>query len=208
MGVESKLRSRPGRVTATPRSYDNGDKRMYVKDACPQGCDEYIWHIALYYRDTSSSFGTEDSRLPILYTEIYERVLTDPLLSAILDRSYSDSRAHVRDTAGIGDTSLVTVLEDMIDYYFNSYYSYKQPSINDFCSSTVFEECKAKVLQKYQNNFMKTHGIKVTQVLPHAKPTKRSPAQDEVARIKFRHPGDEENSWSRARSFVTSYKEG
>ena len=214
MGVESKLRGKADRtrVVSAASSYDNGDRKLINRDQCPSGCDEYVWHLGMYYREQAIERGFDAERMPVVYTEIYERVLTDPLLSGMLVSADGGTIPRVRtraaDTQDIPGVTPVTIIEDMIDYYFSSYSSNKPPSVDNFCSTTVFEECTAVIVSKHENTYLKTHGIRTVQVLPHAKPSRRTPEEDEAARIRFRKPGDEEEAWSKARAFVAGHKEG
>lgn len=85
MGKESKLRSsyKPGE---TRQSYANGDRKFYDRDACPAGMDEYVWQLTLYFEQKLEAFGIQgDAKRPIVYTEIYHKISSDPDLTKLLD---------------------------------------------------------------------------------------------------------------------------
>jgi hypothetical protein len=86
VGKESKLKN-SYKAGETRQSYSNGDRKLYDRDACPAGTDEYIWQLALYFEQKMEEFGvTGDSKRPIVYTEIYHKVSSDSDLTNLLDR--------------------------------------------------------------------------------------------------------------------------
>jgi hypothetical protein len=143
MGKESKLRNRyePGE---NRQQYSNGDRKLYEKNACPPGCDEEVWHLALYFTELAEEHKWSVEGMPIVYTELYHRISKDQDLTAIVNPVILGGAG--RNTT---DTTGTKVVEDMIIYYYSNYYSNRAPSINDFCSYSNFNNIKSIVTKSY-----------------------------------------------------------
>lgn len=142
MGKESKLRHKyqPGE---NRQQYSNGDRKLYDKNACPSGCDEEVWHLALYFTELAESHGWSVEGMPIVYTELYHRVSKDADLTAILNPAIM-----VGGGGPTTDTTGTKVIEEMIEYYYDNYSSNKLPSINDFCNYNNFSNIKKTITKK------------------------------------------------------------
>lgn len=154
MGKESKLRHKyqPGE---NRQQYPNGDRKLYDRNACPSGCDEEVWHLALYFSELAELNEWPVEGMPVVYTELYHRVARDPDLTSIVSPAILGGAG--RSTT---HTTGTEVVEEMIEYYYNNYYSNKQPSINDFCNYNNFSSIKKTILKKHYIDYISTTGTR------------------------------------------------
>ena len=176
MGKESRIKSQKTTDGSTRYQYSNGDRKLYDRDAPPQGADELVWHLALYFEQRAEKYGWVVQARPILYTELYHRVSNDADLSVLL--SVGSNYAY----CGI---PVVEVIEAMIDNYYSNYSSNSSPSINDFCNKVTFDYYKDYVTEIIQRNNLITTGTRNAQVERPVQPPRRTEEESEEAKIKF-----------------------
>jgi hypothetical protein len=204
MGVESKLKA--AKPAANRAEYPNGDRKLYDKDACPSGCDEYVWHLALLFKEGLEGMNASGgAKLPVLYTEIYEKISSDKDLTTLLDRA-----TVCTSSKGEGGIELITaanihkvkvkediitaidnkllIVERIITAYFNNYYSNYPPDIDNFISS--FNDLKAAIVQKEFFRLLKIYGTKVPATT--REPRELSEKEREALDIRNRKPYTDE----------------
>jgi hypothetical protein len=185
MGKVSTLKNN-SKDTGTRYSYPNGDRKAYEKDSCPPGYDEIIWHLALLYRDCCLELGCQAEGMPILYTEIYDRGLTDLLLGAIIG-------------SGSPADDLVRTAEEIVSLYFDTYDSNSAPRISDFIFR--YPELKSRNLNSKHHAELLKSGVKTVQVLPAMAQDRRTDWEKERARI-ISTAVDEETARRKIEGFI------
>jgi hypothetical protein len=186
MGKESKLRGSTQPAAKEYPTYANGDRKLAEKEnKCPAGCDEYIWNLALYFEQCMQPYGVSWAKTPVVYTELYEAVQSDPDLTCLLDAGtiYTSGK-------GEGGKALVTsatkasskeqlvssmnkykLVELVIQEYFASYSSNTAPDITSFI--LAFTDIKASIIHKEYLKYLVTNGTRVPQKLPERQPDRR-----------------------------------
>lgn len=182
MGKESRLKKAPGE---TRFSYTNGTRKLSDRNAAPSGTDEDVWSLALYFEQLSEESGFSGARPPVLYTELYHRLSRDSSLKVILDK---DPQAVLYSTTSGKGVGGLTIVQDMMEYYFSNYSSNSKPSIDDFCSYETFSSIKAAIVSKYHMQLLTMHGsrtdIPEEPLQPARNPLDKPPA--------LWYPGDQE----------------
>lgn len=185
MGKESRLRNNP---VSTRASYSNGDRKAYDRDACPSGFDEHVWSCALYFeQQLEKLYSVRGPGRPVIYTEIYEKILHDKDLTKLLDpgtiytsgkgeggtsRPLVTSGKKIRSKEELVTTidNKLLLVEVIIDRYFNNYDSNTAPSINDFVA--VFKQLKEEIIAEEYVKYLSTNGTRVPVVPQVPQPDK------------------------------------
>lgn len=213
MGKESKLRNpKPDERTGSRFSYSNGDRKLYDRDKRPEGTDEDVWNLALYFENMAEKYGYQSPGRPIIYTELYHRIVTDEDFSGILgsglDKPASDvlptlsakcnpTGTYDIDPLVLGYTSIedlsIYILFTMIEDYWNTDDNYDYDhSINNFCDSTIFFYIKNNIVDKLKRRILLSTGVRVVQEDTDLQPSRRTEEEKEVAAILLgtREPGE------------------
>jgi hypothetical protein len=168
MGKESRLRN--PKPDGTRYAYTNGDRKLYDRDAMPDGLDSDIWSLTLLFEQYAETNSFTTPGRPIIYTELYNRVSKDDFFSELLRKDTSLS-TRTRDTV----VHRYSVLEDTVHYYWTTSNSFDyEHSINDYCSITVFNYCKDQVLSSIKRQELITTGTHIPQVEKEIKPSRRT----------------------------------
>lgn len=178
MGKESKLRKSHDGSTRT--SYSNGSRKLYDPDKCPDGCDEDVWSLSLYFEQLAERHGWAVEPRPILYTVLYGRIQKDNDLATVLD---TDHRAVVSfHDMGEGETPYdihaYDILVTMIGTYYLTYSSNRSPSINDFTRIDTFNNLKSFVIINKRLQYISKHSHQVVaerEPIAEARPLDKAP---------------------------------
>lgn len=179
MGKGSNLRSRE--KTWEPNG--NG-RKLYDKDAVPDGCDANVWHLSLYFAqkcEDNRVTATSTNAIPVIYETLKNR-LTKYDVGAI--------RAHARN-CDIG-VNWVLLVEKMIDSYFDSYDYHDSNNINNFCDYNNFDYYVNYVIDTLARELLLTTGRRVVQPEGEIKPSRRTEEEKETARILQKRYTEEE----------------
>ncbi|SRR5258708_28568155 len=184
MGKPSKLKQQ---VADNRYSHGNGDRKLYDRDRKPDGLDEDVWSLALYFEQLGEEHGCSTPGRHIVYTELYHRVSKDPDLSALLDVSSNSAYS------GIAGIDILNVLEDMILMYWEDIAAINGGSyINDFCSIEKFSYIKKYVADTKERQLLLSNGIRTPLVEREIKPSRKTDVEREVAIIKNRKYTEQE----------------
>jgi hypothetical protein len=189
MGKESRLRNQR---SVSKYEYSNGDRKLYDRDAMPEGLDSDIWSLALYFEHHAEVNGFSTPGRPIIYTELYYRIAADSDLCELLRKDPSLT-TYVRDTNGICDIDptmigysnydglIVGIVSMMITDYWNhdNNYDYNH-SINDFCAITVFTYLKDYIVSSIKRKLLINTGIRVSAEEGEIKPSRRTEQDKEL----------------------------
>jgi hypothetical protein len=203
MGKPSKIKS-PFKDTGTRFSYPNGDRKLYERDKKPDGLDSDVWDLVLYFGQLAETYGYPDPARPVLYTELYHRIMQDKDFSGILASGLDKPGMSVLPTGttltcGIDctllgytsvDNFIVYILLTMIELYWttNNNYDYDY-SINDFCSITTFNYLKDYVIDTIKRNILISTGIRIVEEDRPVKSSRKTVEEKEIASIKLRKHG-------------------
>jgi hypothetical protein len=203
MGKPSKIKS-PFKDTGTRFSYPNGDRKLYDRDKKPDGLDSDIWNLVLYFGQLAETYGYPAPARPVMYTELYHRIMEDKDFSGILVSGLDKPGSGVLFTGkcsicGIDctllgftsiDSFIAYILTSMIELYWttNNDYDYNY-SINDFCSITIFNYLKDYVVDSLKRRILISTGIRTVEEDRPVKPSKKTVEEKEIASIKLRKHG-------------------
>lgn len=180
MGRESKLRN-----NSKPESkyaHSNGDRKLYDRDAMPEGLDSDIWDLTLHFEQRAENYGVLTPGRPIVYTELYNRISKDPDLSKLL-RSGGVQYAGAH-TDGSTDDTIVSILKEMIDIFFDcGMYDYDKHMINTFTARINFDYIKRDVIDSRKIKILKETTELVSQQDREIKPSRRSEEQKVTYKI-------------------------
>lgn len=151
MGKESKLKS----ATTSRYINGNGTRKLFELNSMPDGCDEDVWSLALYFCEQAESRGWSAQSPVVVYTVLFDRLSKDQSLKVILDKN--PPRVVLSSIDGGGGVSPHTIVEYMIEAYYSSYSSNRLPSINDFCSIEAFNSYKQLIAIRLQLEYIKTN---------------------------------------------------
>lgn len=201
MGKESKLRNRK---PESRYNHANGDRKLYDRDAMPDGLDSDIWNFTLYFEQLAEDDGYKIPGRPIVYTELYSRVSKDPDLCLLL-RSDDVQYTHARTTGICGiipdettvtgiQTLILNIIAGMILNYWNinNGFDYGH-NINDFCSVVVFDYLKKYVTDSIKRDNLRKTGIRVPLTDKGVKPSRKTEEQKQTYEI-LNRPRTEEES--------------
>jgi len=184
MGKESRLRN-PQKTSRY--NHTNGDRKLYDRDAMPEGLDSDVWHLTLYFEDIAEKYGCLTPGRPIVYTELYNRISKDSELSKLL-RSEDAQYTRTHDTDGI-----TSVLEEMIDYFFHSgIYDYDNYVINTFTARINFDYIRDYVLETNRFKVLINTGKRVVQPDREIKPSRKTEEEKIEFEILTRDYSEEE----------------
>jgi len=182
MGKESKLKN----AKAESRyAYTNGDRKLYDRDAVPDGLDSDIWSLAIYFEQRAEDYGCLTPGRPIVYTELYNRISKDSVLFSLL-RQPSDASlyAGARYT-GIDDTTVISILQEMIDYFFDSgIYDYDNHTLNTFVARINFDYIRDYMIDGRKLKIIKDTYEFVPQQSREVKPSRRTEEEKNIYNIK------------------------
>lgn len=208
MGKESSLRK--SSVEGNRREHTNGDRKLFDPDAAPAGVNEDIWDLAKVFEKGALVLGiTLSDGLPVIYELLYRKIsetfpgnpLTNPPGCAIhryhstgstpvlVVRSNKDYRV-VDNYNDIVVDEVVLLTTDIIDYYYNNYYSDIPPNINNFCSN--FSNNYSIVIRNNYYTYLKTSGIWVPETDRSVQPDRHPRKVQETLDILVRRVYSEE----------------
>jgi hypothetical protein len=195
MGKQSKLRPASdasgamgmrNHVNGSRYSYGNGDRKLYDRDKKPEGLDDDIWSLTLYFDQVAEENGCSTPGRHIVYTELYHRVSKDPDLSPVLDVSSNSAYCGI---AGVG---ILEVLEQMILLYWTDIAVVNDSYINKFCSTEIFTYLKNTVVEDKKRQLLLADGIRKSQVEREIRPSRKTEEEKEIAVIKHKKYSEEE----------------
>jgi len=184
MGKESKLRNAK---TESKYAYKNGDRKLYDRDAVPDGLDSDIWSLAIYFEDKAEKYGCLTPGRPIVYTELYNRISKDSELSKLLrSGGVQYAGAHTDgSTGGMEDTTIISIIESMIDFFFDSgIYDYDRHTLNNFVARINFDYIRDYVIDGLKLEIIKKTSVFTAQEEREVKPSRRTEEEKEAYRIK------------------------
>lgn len=187
MGKPSKLRqAQQGNGSGTRYAYTNGDRKLYDRDKKPDGLDDDVWSLTLYFDQMAEEHGCSTPGRHIVYTELYHRVSKDPDLSPVLSEGSNSA------CCGIAGIDILEVIEQMILLYWTTIAAVNDSYINKFCSNEIFSYLKTTVIEGKKRQLLLTTGSRVTQNEREVKPSRRTEEEKEIAIIKHRKYSEEE----------------
>lgn len=185
MGKESKLRNAK---TESKYTYKNGDRKLYDRDAVPDGLDSDIWSLAIFFEDKAEKYGCLTPGRPIVYTELYNRISKDSDLVKLLrsgDVQYAGARDTGGSTGGMEDTTIISIIEEMIHFFFDSgIYDYDNHTLNDFVARINFDYIKRYVIDGRKFKIIKETSVFTEQEERQVKPSRKTEEEKEAYRIK------------------------
>lgn len=187
MGKPSRLKQgQSDSKSANRYAYTNGDRKLYDRDKKPDGLDDDVWSLTLYFDQMAEEHGCSTPGRHIVYTELYHRVSKDPELSPVL--SVGSNSAY----CGIAGIDILEVLEEMILLYWTTIAAVNDSYVNKFCSNEIFTFLKTTVVEDKKRQLLLATGRRVTQNEREIKPSRRTGEEKEVAIIKHRKYSEEE----------------
>lgn len=167
MGKPSKLRQ--PQQTENRWLNPDGTRKLYDRDKCPDGLDQDIWDLALYFEQVAESNGKPVIGRPILYTELSHRL-----------RTYGVEQVYVE---------WVDAVKNMIDMFFDDY---SETSINNFCSKETFDYIASVVEDIHERELLLSTGTRVEQPEGRIIKDRRTEEQRAVVRVLTRHYSEDE----------------
>lgn len=156
MGKPSRLREQAlledQKARETRYTYADGTRKLYDRDKMPDGLDEDIWDLTLYFEQVAECYGQSVAGRPIVYTELSHRIRESGIRATYVE--------------------WITIVKAMIKEYWDSETDTVY-AINDFCNIDRFDFYMSWVLDNMKRIKLVATGTRVVQQDREVKEPKR-----------------------------------